>query len=146
MLPFCTSSDHNAASRIFSFLRSVPTKQNKHIKSKPATTSPPYSIAKCQAGREYPKPVDLVVSKKSSVMAGAPTCGPCQKRHDECSYGISKRGHFPRKVIDGSPSNSPRENSSTPSPFQLPSEVTTLLARILVHYPSSKVLQGKHRL
>ncbi|KAB8304224.1 hypothetical protein EYC80_003642 [Monilinia laxa] len=71
--------------------------------------------------------------KKIKCDGGAPTCGPCQKRHDECSYGISKRGHFPRKLIDGSPSNSPRDNSSTPSPFQLPSGC---------HHPSGTYLDA----
>ncbi|QSZ37576.1 hypothetical protein DSL72_008674 [Monilinia vaccinii-corymbosi] len=60
--------------------------------------------------------------KKIKCDGGAPSCGPCQKRHDECSYGISKRGHFPRKLIEGSSpsSTTPRENSS-PSPIQPPS-------------------------
>ncbi|ESZ96994.1 hypothetical protein SBOR_2626 [Sclerotinia borealis F-4128] len=62
--------------------------------------------------------------KKIKCDGGAPVCGPCQRRNDECSYGISKRGHFPRKLIDESPSNIPRENLSTgtPPPFQLSSE------------------------
>lgn len=61
--------------------------------------------------------------KKIKCDGGAPVCGPCQRRNAECSYGISKRGHFPRKFLEGSPSNSniPRENLSTQPSFQLPS-------------------------
>ncbi|THV50770.1 hypothetical protein BGAL_0137g00250 [Botrytis galanthina] len=59
--------------------------------------------------------------KKIKCDGGAPVCGPCLKRNGECSYGISKRGHFPRKFNDdGSPNTAGRENSSNPSPFQQP--------------------------
>ncbi|KAF7943793.1 uncharacterized protein EAE97_005863 [Botrytis byssoidea] len=59
--------------------------------------------------------------KKIKCDGGAPVCGPCLKRNGECSYGISKRGHFPRKFNDdGSLNTAGRENSSNPSPVQQP--------------------------
>ncbi|PQE16949.1 hypothetical protein CJF30_00003656 [Rutstroemia sp. NJR-2017a BBW] len=49
-------------------------------------------------------------AKKIKCDGGTPICGPCQLRHNDCSYGISRRGHSARRLNSGSLPGTPAAN------------------------------------
>ncbi|KAM3080029.1 hypothetical protein ACMFMF_003443 [Clarireedia jacksonii] len=49
-------------------------------------------------------------AKKIKCDGVTPICGPCQLRHSDCSYGISRRGHTSRRLNSGSLPSTPAGN------------------------------------